>query len=637
MRSSGKINTMRLSRHRFGFSVMNLLAIGITAIAITGCGIVAPAPTATPTPTQTPTPAPTLTPTPVPTVTPTPTETLVPTLIPSNTPTPTSTFTPTPTDDPTAVAYFGTENAIASQAVEFATGQALIETFTDYQCTNIVGAAMAQADVACAGLRRNGICYGNAVIDAEPVPGADFAFEQVGDITDIATVDSIRLQSLDYFERRWGIALVRAEATVPDDVPEDVTLIMFGDVDLDSLGDNRFDVTTRRRANIRLAPTGNSALLGVIPDDTIIQTDGVYLNEDGEFWLRVEYDAPPTRPTRIALDPPGLVEEDIPDPDPVIGWILSFTIVEDITRLPRIQRDGEKFGSLYAFNVNTGADDRPCDFAPESGLIIQTPEGAGTIDFLINEVDIRIGSTVFIQSIPGDYMRVYALEGNVEVTTGGVTQPVPEGAVSLIQVGGDGIATGVRPTYPQSYAYDDLVALQVMLNYLPEPFELLRPATPLELAAAASPTPDFVALATARARQQLRANDAFNGFSNFVIQPGIFGSGCAGLQLTSPLRGLAYRDETFYWNPALAADEYVLRVMEEGETRIERRVPGNQTNIRIEIVQIAWDVVPLYWELDVISGGQVVCTGRSPGQARTYPTRVPDGTAEATEEGTEEP
>jgi pimeloyl-ACP methyl ester carboxylesterase len=52
---------------------------------------------------------------------------------------------------------------------------------------------------------------------------------------------------------------------------------------------------------------------------------------------------------------------------------------------------------MQAFTFRAGLGDAPCAQAPESGILIQTPEGAGQVTLNFNGVEIVLGSTVVLQ------------------------------------------------------------------------------------------------------------------------------------------------------------------------------------------------------------------------------------------------
>ena len=69
-----------------------------------------------------------------------------------------------------------------------------------------------------------------------------------------------------------------------------------------------------------------------------------------------------------------------------------------------------QYGPMQAFYLKTGSKATSCEEAPNDGLLVQTPEGIAEVRLWINEVKIRLGSTAFIQSSPGNSMTIKTLE-----------------------------------------------------------------------------------------------------------------------------------------------------------------------------------------------------------------------------------
>jgi len=186
------------------------------------------------------------------------------------------------------------------------------------RCPAIVQTALAAAERGCAETGRNQVCYGNAMLQAEPQPGdSRLVFRRPGDVVDVAQVRSLRLSPMDIAESVWGVALMRVQANLPDTLPgQNVTMLMFGDVEFRT------------------------------PEDT----------------------------------------------------------------------------SLQAFYFRTGIGDAPCAEAPNSGILIQTPAGSGQIAFTINEVNVQLASTAFVQAVPGEEMRLNLVDGRAIVEAFGVEQ-----------------------------------------------------------------------------------------------------------------------------------------------------------------------------------------------------------------------
>jgi hypothetical protein len=127
------------------------------------------------------------------------------------------------------------------------------------------------------------------------------------------------------------------------------------------------------------------------------------------------------------------------------------------------------FGPMQAFSFRSGIGDSPCDGAPDSGILIQTPQGARTVHLSVNGVQIDLGSTVYLQAQPGDALYVNVIEGHAILTAQERTQIVPAGTVSAVPLDDSGLASG-PPEYPKPY--DD-----ERLQTLPVDSKLLEPVT----------------------------------------------------------------------------------------------------------------------------------------------------------------
>ena len=101
-------------------------------------------------------------------------------------------------------------------------------------CPEIVSKALSAADTACKKTGRNQACYGNFNLQATGQPGADnFTFNKVGDIVNIADVQTLKLSPMNVGDAQWGVALLKLQANIPDTLPgQNVTFLLFGDVEI---------------------------------------------------------------------------------------------------------------------------------------------------------------------------------------------------------------------------------------------------------------------------------------------------------------------------------------------------------------------------------------------------------------------
>jgi nicotinamidase-related amidase len=101
-------------------------------------------------------------------------------------------------------------------------------------CPDVVTAALTATDKHCVSTGRNKVCLGNASVQADPRPGAPkIKFSQPGDMTNVSSLQALRLGQYDPAASTWGIALMRLQANLPDSAPgQNLTLLLFGDVAL---------------------------------------------------------------------------------------------------------------------------------------------------------------------------------------------------------------------------------------------------------------------------------------------------------------------------------------------------------------------------------------------------------------------
>ena len=271
-------------------------------------------------------------------------------------------------------------------------------------CALVAQSVMQVAQEVCDGLKRDHICYGNVSIDAQPAAGVgDLQFTQQGDVANIQDVGSLKLKSLDINGSEWGVALMKVKASLPDDSAENVTILLFGNVEVKNQGADivNLPMTVRSAANVRLRPAASGPVVGSLPVQADVVANGRMVNSANELWLRIQFPAAPGG----------------------VGWVLAAVLTAgkgDVSSLSEvIGTTDHLYVPLQAFTFTSGKDDSPCEEAPESGITIQTPKGKGQISLLINEVNVQIGSTAYFQSIPGEEMRIRTLEGQLIVSSDG--------------------------------------------------------------------------------------------------------------------------------------------------------------------------------------------------------------------------
>ena len=238
-------------------------------------------------------------------------------------------------------------------------------------CPMIVRSAIDLTTERCDGTEQNEICYGHVVLDAQPRPGlVDFGFAEPGDVVDVVEVQSLRLSALDTLTGRWGVVMMQLEANLVQEPISDaeVQMMLFGDAELNDA--TRFvPGIVRPATNIRQRPTVVSPLVASLAGDTEITANG---RLEDNSWIRVHLP-----------EATGWIRADLVE---LRGDIDTLSVLspEDIGE--EVSDELDQFGPMQAFYFRSGVDDAPCAEAPNSGLLIQTPEGVASVSIWLDEV-----------------------------------------------------------------------------------------------------------------------------------------------------------------------------------------------------------------------------------------------------------
>jgi hypothetical protein len=114
-------------------------------------------------------------------------------------------------------------------------------------------------------------------------------------------------------------------------------------------------------------------------------------------------------------------------PDTLPGQNVTFLLFGDV-EITDAADDDANATPMQAFYLRTGVADSSCEEAPESGMLVQTPEGVGAVTFTVNGVDVEMGSTVLFQADLDAGMTVSTLEGAAYVTAEETTQVIVPGS-----------------------------------------------------------------------------------------------------------------------------------------------------------------------------------------------------------------
>lgn len=302
--------------------------------------------------------------------------------------------------------------------------------------------AFALAQQSCEQLGRNQVCYGHDLLEVEPRPEIQsLLFTAAGDVEELTRIKSLRLSGLDVSTGTWGIALLHLRANLPDSRAENVTMVAFGDVKLDDAvlppTEAEIQVRTRQNVNVRQRPSASAGIIGTLAPQ---QTVTVVNRLADSSWLRVR----------------------LPGGDQT-GWVLSELVSggSDLSHLNVAAGDAPYLDQpMQAFYFSSGSN--TISEVPANGLIIQTPEGVGEVNLLINEISIQLGSTVFFQAQPGQQMTIATLAGHADVRAYGIEQTAYAGTVVTIPITADLKPAG-PPSPPQPYNQVQMEQLPVQI------------------------------------------------------------------------------------------------------------------------------------------------------------------------------
>jgi hypothetical protein len=329
-------------------------------------------------------------------------------------------------------------------------------------CPEIVRTAVDTTQQLCDALGRNQICYGHVQLNAQPYPNiATFNFDQEGDLAKITDMRHLRGSPMNLTDGTWGVALMRLQGRLAQASPEqNVTLVVFGDVDVR----NRVTMATQvglvvsatANVNVRQQPSIATEVVARMTSGQTVTANGRLADNS---WLRVE----------------------LPDGSGY-GWVYARLVQAngDLGALEAVDPGVAAYGPMQAFTFRSTAHDAACAEAPDSGILVQTPEGMARVTLLINEVDVQIGSTVYFQAQPNGEMTVAVVEGSARVEAWGQAQKAFAGSQISVPID-ENLMPSAPPNLPQPY---DLARMQVLpLRLLERPITVHAPLSPGEIAA----------------------------------------------------------------------------------------------------------------------------------------------------------
>jgi hypothetical protein len=451
--------------------------------------------------------------------------------------------------------------AITFVVLAFST-QAVLPQGASGNCPALVQQALDAVGQSCGGLGRNSACYGfnrvNATFSADVT---DDIFSKPADQAKLKQLQSIETAGLNETLKEWGVAVMSVQANIPDTLPgQAVSFILLGDVSVNNAvpadqavagATTPIDITTVSQSNIRTLPTTKSNVVGSVDGGSPLKADAVNTTKD---WVRVVYN------------------------DKTPGWISRALVKSDgdLDSLPAIADDSKT--PMQAFYFKTGVGAPSCNTAP-SALVVQGPDKVG-VDITANGANVHIGSTIALRTIEGNQMQIFTLHG--EATVNGVKIPI--GFVSTVHLSDDGKTVVGEPSKPEPIPQDLLDELQ-WLDLIPT--DVLN--YPIDV-----PDKEFV---EPIATPVPTGNQTTTSGGHTVVV------NCKPFKATSPLDGLNYGMNTFYWDAAPGATSYRVNVQGAGS----KEVDAPTTNANFDISSAGHNP-EMSWSVDALVNGIVVCS-----------------------------
>jgi len=326
----------------------------------------------------------------------------------------------------------------------------------DNTCPSLVQSALDTVTASCEDTGRNQVCYGNIVLSATLTDDSpELSFENPGDLADVIYINALELSVLKTPDE-WGIALMKIQANLPDTLPgQNVTVLLFGDVYIENQAAMLPDPLQGKitaSANLRSGPSTDYRVVGAGTIDEEVAVDA--RNASGD-WFRIFR----SESDDLAWIFGSLIEID--------GDSNTLSVVEVEDPVATGQ-----FGPMQAFYFRSGIGDLSCTEAPPDGILIQTPQGAGSIDLSVNDVRIELGSTAFLTAVPDDYLTITLLEGQGTISAAGRNITIPTGLRGRVPLDSEGLAAGP----PELVTYESSEVMELPIEILPETFDLPEPA-----------------------------------------------------------------------------------------------------------------------------------------------------------------
>ncbi len=546
-------------------------------------------------------------------------------------------------------------------------------------CPALVELALSQVGNNCADLGHNSACYGFNKLSATFNQSVDTTFfTRPADRSDLALMQNIQTAPLNLGLGQWGIAVLNVQANVPDTLPgQAVTFLLLGDSEIENAVESNSDtvqvvtVILQSATDLRSGAQADGAVVGNLAAGTVVDADAI--SQDGTaIRLKTENGG-------------GWVNRDAVNPNPTLDKLPKVKPNSDspMQSFYLRTRTGNNLDCAQTPSVLTIQ-------SPQHLKVNLTANGADIeMGSLITLQVLPDGKTMQLTTLEGQAIVGKGTSDEVVVPAGSTTTHCLSEPQNLGDDGAANdqtLGTDCQWTQPRSATVFELEqgqTAQAILDRLglTRPDLVVTPSVPTPVVTeppppTAVPVPVDCPVGTnithvvsagenlyrisVRYQTSMGAIMAANGITNaeriFAGQrliipcgvdtgvpsvpqlppgngqqppgPPIFPTGvdCSTFRATSPLDGLNYGSNTFYWDGAAGATSYRVNIygMDEAKGALVRSFDSraSATSLTADItIETTGYGFKFAWEVQALYNGVVACIS----SRYTVPRGAPNG------------
>jgi hypothetical protein len=291
----------------------------------------------------------------------------------------------------------------------------------------------------CVGLTVNQLCYGNPDVSVQAPENVRIDFGDAGDVLGLSLARTLETSVFDAEATSWGVAVINTRANL---LTTGMTLVAFGDTRLENNSTAPDDFLA-----LTAVVRNTGAIVRALPDATAEEVNLRYAGDrvpvigrlSDESWFK------------------------LPE-----GWVTAEVLrfAEDMALIPVLSAESvlnEIYAPMQNFRLRTGWQEEPCAGAPQSGVLVQTPDSASDVPLVVNGAELRLTGTLLLQTTSEGRTVASLLEGVLTYGEDGLLQPA-----QTMHYGYNGDV--IRYDQPTDYDYGNARFLPLVL--LSREFEL---------------------------------------------------------------------------------------------------------------------------------------------------------------------